>query len=57
MPKVSREVINLIRQMANDNPSWGAPRINGKLRKLGFDISESTIQKYMPNNFKKIKFL
>ena len=30
-PKVSREVINLIKQMANENPQWGDPRIHGKL--------------------------
>ena len=42
------EVINLIKQMANDNPSWGAPRIHGELLKFGFDISESTVQRYMP---------
>jgi transposase InsO family protein len=47
-PKVSREVINLIKQMANENPDWGAPRIHGELLKLGFDICESTVQRYMP---------
>src|ERR1039457_1868979 len=52
-PKVSREVINLIKQMANDNPSWGSPRIHGELLKLGFDISESTVQRYMPKKGKR----
>jgi putative transposase len=52
-PKVSMEVINLIKQMANDNPSWGAPRIHGELLKLGFDISESTVQRYMPKKGKR----
>src|SRR5664280_3820693 len=47
-PKVSREVIALIKQMANENPKWGAPRIHGELQNLGFDISESTVQRYMP---------
>jgi hypothetical protein len=46
-PKVSREVINLIKQMANENPQWGAPRINGELQNPGFDISEFTVQRYM----------
>src|ERR1035437_4127397 len=46
-PKVSREVINLIKQMANENTQWGVPRIHGELLKLGFDISESTVQRYM----------
>jgi hypothetical protein len=47
-PKVSREVIALIKQMANDNSDWGAPRIHGELQKLGFNICESTVQRYMP---------
>jgi putative transposase len=47
-PKISREVITLIKQMANENPKWGAPRIHGELMKLGFDISESTVLRYMP---------
>ena len=37
-PKVSREVIALIKQMSNENPKWGAPRIHGELMKLGFNI-------------------
>jgi len=42
----------LIKQIANENPDWRAPRIHGELKKLGFDISESTIQKYMPKKGK-----
>jgi hypothetical protein len=53
IPKLSREVINLIKQMANDNQSWGAPRIHRELKKLGFDISESTVQRYMPKKWKR----
>jgi len=40
--------MDLIRQMATDNPLWGALRIHGELLKLGFDISESTVLRYMP---------
>jgi transposase InsO family protein len=47
-PRVSREVIALIKQMANENAEWGAPRIHGELKKLGFEVSESTVQRYMP---------
>ena len=47
-PKIHKEIIDLIRQMSNENPTWGAPRIHGELKKLGFDISESTVQRYMP---------
>jgi len=52
-PKVSREMIALIKQMANENPKWGAPRIHGELQKLGFDISESTVQRYIPKSRKR----
>src|SRR5271155_3082071 len=46
-PSVSREVIDLIRKMSLTNSRWGAPRIRGELLKLGFDIAESTVAKYM----------
>jgi hypothetical protein len=46
-PRVSRELRELIRQMSQDNPLWGAPRIHGELLKLGFEIAESTVSKYM----------
>ena len=47
-PKISKEVIALIKQMANENSKWGAPRIHGELKKLGFEVSESSVQRYMP---------
>jgi putative transposase len=46
-PSVSQEIINLIRTMSLANPRWGAPRIHGELLKLGFELSESTVTKYM----------
>jgi putative transposase len=46
-PSVSREVVDLIRKMSSANPRWGAPRIHGELLKLGFDLAESTVAKYM----------
>ena len=52
-PKTDREVRNLIKQMANENPSWGAPRIHGELKKLGYDVSESTVHRYMPKRGKR----
>jgi hypothetical protein len=33
--------------MNKENPLWGAPRIHGELLKLGFEIAESTVSKYM----------
>jgi len=44
---VSQEARNLIRQMSRDNPLWGAPRIHGELLKLGIDIGETSVGKYM----------
>jgi len=33
--------------MSKENPLWGAPRIHGELLKLGFEVAESTVSKYM----------
>jgi hypothetical protein len=41
------EVIQLIRRMCRANPLWGAPRIHGELLKLGIEIAETTVAKYM----------
>src|SRR6266849_9147347 len=46
-PSVSREVIDLIHRMSLANPGWGAPRIHGELLKLGFQLSQATVAKYM----------
>ena len=46
-PSVERELRDLIRQMSNANPLWGAPRIHGELLKLGITISQATVAKYM----------
>src|SRR3989442_6299175 len=45
--RVSRELRELIQRMSKENPLWGAPRIHGELLKLGFEIAESTVSKYM----------
>ncbi|UCF67680.1 MAG: hypothetical protein JSV80_18310 [Acidobacteriota bacterium] len=34
--------------MVRDHPTWGAPREHGELMKLGFEISETTVTRYMP---------
>ena len=47
-PRVSREIRDLIRRLAIENPTWGAPRIHGELRMLGFDVSERTVLRYLP---------
>src|SRR5579862_1276002 len=46
-PAVPREVRKLIREMSQKNPLWGAPRIHGELLKLGIDIGETSVGKYM----------
>jgi transposase InsO family protein len=46
-PRIERELRDLIRQMSKENPLWGGPRIHGELLKLGFEIAESTVSKYM----------
>ena len=46
-PSVDREVRDLIRQMNVANPLWGAPRIHGELLKLGIEISQATVAKYI----------
>ena len=44
---MSRKIIDLIRKMSLANPRWGAPKIHGELLKLGFQLSEPTVAKYM----------
>jgi transposase InsO family protein len=46
-PRIIDETIDLIRQMAADNQTWGAERIRGELLKLGIQVSKRTVQKYM----------
>ena len=46
-PSARAEVRQLIRKMASENPTWGGPRIHGELLKLGFDVSERTVSRYL----------
>jgi transposase InsO family protein len=46
-PQVPQEVRALIRRMSRENPLWGAPRVHGELLKLGIEISQATVSKYM----------
>src|SRR5215469_13947901 len=52
-PRVDSEIRKLVRTMAGANPIWGAPRIHGELQKLGFEISERTVSRLMPNKDSK----
>ena len=44
---VSGELQQLIFRMVAENSTWGAPRIHGELKMLGFDISERTVLRWM----------
>src|SRR5262249_1069774 len=46
-PPVSPDARRLIQAMSQANPLWGAPRIHSELLKLGIDISQATVAKYM----------
>ena len=46
-PRIPSELRRLIREMSRANPLWGAPRIHGELLKLGVEVVQSTVAKYM----------
>ena len=46
-PMVPVEIRRLIREMSLANRLWGAPRIHGELLKLGIEVAQSTVAKYM----------
>jgi hypothetical protein len=46
-PPIYAELRALIRRMSVDNPLWGAPRIHGELLKLGFEVAQSSVAKYV----------
>src|SRR4030088_3062 len=46
-PRIPGEIRRLIREMSLANRLWGAPRIHGELLKLGIEVAQSTVAKYM----------
>src|SRR4029077_3476528 len=46
-PQIDADLRALIRRMSVDNPLWGAPRIHDELLKLGFEVAQSSVAKYM----------
>lgn len=46
-PRVNPKLRDLIRRMARENLTWGAPRIHAELRLLGFEVAERTISRYL----------
>jgi putative transposase len=51
-PRIDPEIRTLIRRMARENPTWGAPRVHGELLMLGFEIAQATVSRYMPRRRK-----
>jgi len=47
-PSTTAAIRALVRRVANENPTWGAPRIHGEMLMLGFDVSERTVSRFMP---------
>ena len=46
-PQIDTKLRGLIRRMSLENLLWGAPRIHGELLKLGFEVAQSSVAKYM----------
>src|SRR6202051_1883105 len=46
-PQIETKLRALIRRMSVENPVWGGPRVHGELLKLGFEIAQSSVAKYM----------
>jgi putative transposase len=46
-PKITEEIRVLIRRLAQENQSWGAPKIHGELQKLGLVVSERSVARYL----------
>jgi len=51
-PRIALETRQPIREMAQANFLWGAPRIHGELLKLGITVSQATVSRYMPTSRK-----
>jgi hypothetical protein len=47
-PRTNPQIRDLIRRMSAANPFWGAPRIHGELLKLGIEVSQATVGRYLP---------
>jgi len=51
-PGLPKEIRELIRSMSASNVLWGAPRIHSELLKLGIEVSQATVAKYMVKHLK-----
>jgi hypothetical protein len=52
-PQISADIRRLILEMSIANPLWGAPRIHGELLKLGINVGQTTVAKYMAEGFRR----
>ncbi len=55
-PSIDKEIRDLIRRMACENPLWGAPHILSELRLLGYEVAQATVAKYMPKTQCAVKY-
>jgi transposase InsO family protein len=46
-PPLAKDIQALIRRLARENPTWGAPRIQAELRLLGHEVAQATVAKYL----------
>ena len=46
-PTIPPEIRKLIREMSIANPLWGAPRFHGELLRLGIDVGQTSVAKYI----------
>jgi transposase InsO family protein len=51
-PRIDPQIQKLIRDMWASNPTWGKPRIQAELRKIGIEVSDSTVWRYRPRRGK-----
>jgi transposase InsO family protein len=47
-PRVSLEIREMVRKMSLANSLWGAPRIHGEMLKLGIEVTQATVGRYLP---------
>jgi putative transposase len=46
-PRISQEIRELVLQLARENPAWGYRRVHGELTRLGYQVSEATVQRIL----------
>ena len=49
-PKIRQVIVDLTLKMARENPSWGYDRIQGELAKVGYQISDTTIENILKSH-------